>query len=330
MALDYNHDCNWNLAVCPIVHKSIQSQNLRKNTMRTQTIALFMCSMIPLPLAITPLPAQSASQKTITVEQVNGTWKKNNGVFRIWAVGKQKLRIEFQGTYEFQSQAGPMANTGYGKGTADIIGNRIVFKPDDAEAACKINMIFSNKKLTVQQDSDCGFGMNVSSAGTYTRTNSQKPEFSNLASETRRSEDSGLKALGKENQPSASEDTRKQECNSIIEIHNTVVAQSTNIFKQKPRSTSAYKEQMQQVAEIHKKGVSEMASVQTKDEKLKAYRNRFASLYRDSAAIINQIIPMIGQKNRQQQIAKKLAELSNSTRIEKDLVNDLNNYCSQP
>jgi hypothetical protein len=108
------------------------------------------------------------------------TWQKKNGVLRIWTVGKQKLRIEFQGTYEYQSQAGPMANTGYAKGTADIKGNTAIFKPENSEAECKIAIVFSNKKLIVKQESNCGFGQNVSSSGTYSRINSQKPEFSDL------------------------------------------------------------------------------------------------------------------------------------------------------
>jgi hypothetical protein len=297
--------------------------------MKIQTIALLMCTMIPLRLAIAPLPAQSAPQKTIPIEQVNGTWQKKHGVFRIWAVGKQKLRVEFQGTYEFQSQAGPMANTGYGNGTADIIGNRIVFKPDDAEAACKINMVFSNKKLAVKQESNCGFGMNVSSSGTYDRTSNQKPEFSNLAANTDRSAGLGLKALEQENQSPALEDSRKQECNSIAKIHNNVLAQSNKIFKQQPQSTAAHKKRMQQMSGIYKKAALEMKSVQTKDEKLQTHRNRFASMYQDTAEVIDQIIPMIGKKNHQQRLTKKLAELAVVGRVETDLINDINNYCAQ-
>jgi hypothetical protein len=161
------------LGICPI-------QYLWKNTMRKKIIALLLCPTIPLSLAIAPLQAYGVSQKTITAEQVNGTWQKKNGVFRIWAVGKQKLRIEFQGTYKYQSQAGPTANIGYGKGTAYIKENTAIFKPENSEAECKISMVFSNKKLIVKQESNCGFGLNVSSSGTYSRANSQKPEFSDL------------------------------------------------------------------------------------------------------------------------------------------------------
>jgi hypothetical protein len=148
--------------------------------MRKKILALLLCSTVPLSLAIAPRQAYGIAQKTITAEQVNGTWQKKNGVLRIWTVGKQKLRIEFQGTYEYQSQAGPMANTGYAKGTADIKGNTAIFKPENSEAECKIAIVFSNKKLIVKQESNCGFGQNVSSSGTYSRTNSQKPEFSDL------------------------------------------------------------------------------------------------------------------------------------------------------
>jgi L-amino acid N-acyltransferase YncA len=124
-------------------------------------------------------------------------------------------------------------------------------------------------------------------------------------------------------------DNRKQECNSIIKIHNAVVAQSTAIFKQKSQNTSVYKKQMQKVARIYQQAALEMASVPTKDEQLKTHRNRFASMYRDAAKVVNQIIPMISKQNRQQQIAKKLVELSDTTKVETELVNEINSYCSQ-
>jgi hypothetical protein len=124
-------------------------------------------------------------------------------------------------------------------------------------------------------------------------------------------------------------DNRKQECNSITKIHNAVVARSAAISKQKSPSTSVYKKQMQQVAVIYQQAALEMASVPTKDEQLKTHRNRFASMYRDSAKVVNQIIPMIGKRNRQQQIAKKLAELSDIAKVEKELVDEINSYCSQ-
>jgi hypothetical protein len=125
------------------------------------------------------------------------------------------------------------------------------------------------------------------------------------------------------------EDNMKQECNSIVKIHNAVVAQSAALFKKKSQNTSIYKKQLQQMAKIYQQAASEMTSVQTKDETLKSYQNRFVSMYQDAATIVNQTIPMIGKRNRQQQISKKLVELSATAEVEKELVDEINSYCSQ-
>jgi len=70
-----------------------------------------------------------------------------------------------------------MANTGEGSGIARIEGNEATFKPEDAEDECEIKMKFIKGKLEVKQEGICGFGHNVSAAGTYRRVSSRKPKF---------------------------------------------------------------------------------------------------------------------------------------------------------
>ena len=69
------------------------------------------------------------SDKIVTAAQVNGTWKTKGGEFRIWALGKQRLQVEFSGVYEYKTQHGPMANEGEGSGVATIEGDTAIFKP---------------------------------------------------------------------------------------------------------------------------------------------------------------------------------------------------------
>ena len=121
--------------------------------------------------------AAAAVQKIVTAAQVNGTWDSRYGRFKIWALGNQKLKVEFDGTYEFESGAGPMANTGEGSGIAFIEGDTAIFKPEGAEDECKITMKFKRGKLIVTQESNCGFGHNVTADGTYKKTSSRKPKF---------------------------------------------------------------------------------------------------------------------------------------------------------
>jgi hypothetical protein len=117
------------------------------------------------------------AQSDVTAAQVNGTWEMKGGEFKIWALGQQKLQVEFSGSYEYKSPAGPMANTGEGSGIARIEGDTAIFKPDGAEDECKITLKFSHGKLTVTQIGVCGFGNNVTAEGTYKRVSAKKPKF---------------------------------------------------------------------------------------------------------------------------------------------------------
>lgn len=121
--------------------------------------------------------ARAAMQTVVTAAQVNGTWDSKHGAFKVWALGNQKLKVEFDGVYEYTSSAGPMANTGEGRGIAFIEGNTAIFRPDGAEDECKITMKFTRGKLIVTQESNCGFGHNVTADGTYRKTSSRKPKF---------------------------------------------------------------------------------------------------------------------------------------------------------
>lgn len=65
-----------------------------------------------------PVPKQTI----VTAAQVNGTWETKTGTFKILALGNQRLKVEFQGFYEYKTEYGPMANIGEGRGIAFIEG----------------------------------------------------------------------------------------------------------------------------------------------------------------------------------------------------------------
>ena len=117
------------------------------------------------------------NNKSVTAAQVNGTWKTKGGEFKIWALGKQRLQVEFSGVYEYQTPQGPSANEGEGSGIAIIEGDTAVFKPEGAEEECRITLRFTGSKLVVTQTGICGFGHNVSAEGTYKKVSSKKPKF---------------------------------------------------------------------------------------------------------------------------------------------------------
>jgi hypothetical protein len=120
---------------------------------------------------------QADSDEGVTATQVNGTWKTKYGEFKIWALGKQRLQIEFSGVYEYETPQGPTANEGEGSGFATIEGDTAIFKPEGAEEECQITLRFIGGKLVVTQTGICGFGHNVSAAGTYKKVSARKPKF---------------------------------------------------------------------------------------------------------------------------------------------------------
>jgi len=121
--------------------------------------------------------AQADNEKSVTAAQVNGTWKTKYGEFKIWALGKQRLQIDFSGVYEYKTPQGPTANEGVGSGVATIEGDTAIFKPEGAEEECQITLKFARGKLVVTQTGICGFGHNVTAAGTYKKVSARKPKF---------------------------------------------------------------------------------------------------------------------------------------------------------
>jgi len=117
------------------------------------------------------------SDKSVTAAQVNGTWKTKHSEFKIWALGQQRLQIEFSGVYEYKTPQGPSANEGEGSGVATIEGDTAIFKPEGAEEECRMTLKFTGGKLVVTQTGICGFGHNVTAAGTYQKVSAKKPKF---------------------------------------------------------------------------------------------------------------------------------------------------------
>jgi len=127
--------------------------------------------------AVSLVTMQAGSEKSVTAAQVNGTWKTKYGEFKIWALGQQRLQVEFSGVYEYKTAQGPTANTGEGSGIATIKGDTAIFKPEGAEEECRITLKFTGGKLVVMQTGICGFGNNVTAAGTYKKVSGKKPKF---------------------------------------------------------------------------------------------------------------------------------------------------------
>ena len=133
------------------------------------TLLVFVCSGLVAP--------QGA--RIVTAAEANGTYRSGRNEIKILALGQNKLRIQMNLTYEYKSQAGPMANVGEATGEATIDNDTATFHPPDTEN-CTITIKFlRGNKIKVSEDRtiNCGFGLNVSSEGTYTRIKGGKPKF---------------------------------------------------------------------------------------------------------------------------------------------------------
>ncbi|MDX6446798.1 MAG: hypothetical protein QOH71_3872 [Blastocatellia bacterium] len=117
--------------------------------------------------------------RIVTAAEANGTYRYRRNEIKIQALGHNKLRIQMSLTYEYKISSGPMANVGEASGEATIENDVAVFHPPDTQD-CTITIKFlRGNKIKVSEDRtiNCGFGMNVSSEGTYTKIKSGKPKF---------------------------------------------------------------------------------------------------------------------------------------------------------
>ena len=136
-------------------------------TLIALVIAFFVLS--PATLAQNP--------KIVTAAQANGVYSSYDNEIRILALGKNKLKVQFDGVYHTISKS---VNTGNASGEATIEGNVAVLELPDF-GPCKITMVWlrgNRLKVTQEGDSpDCGFGHNVRADGTYRKIRGGKPKF---------------------------------------------------------------------------------------------------------------------------------------------------------
>ena len=107
----------------------------------------------------------------------NGTWEAPGAQLKLWALDEQRLQVEFRGEYEYDSPAGPMVNVGNGAGEAAVAHDTATFRPEEADADCAIAMTLIDSRLDVTETGSCGFGLNVTAAGTYQRIDDDRPAF---------------------------------------------------------------------------------------------------------------------------------------------------------
>jgi hypothetical protein len=139
-----------------------------------------------------PLTTEATAQnrKAVSAAEVNGTFrsyfkgrfKDSYNEIKILALGKGKLKISFELIYPHLTGAGELsANLGTAQGVGEIYGDTGVFTSEESGGACKIIIKFVRPgEIKVEQsveESDCGFGHNVTANGTYKKVSAAKPKF---------------------------------------------------------------------------------------------------------------------------------------------------------
>jgi hypothetical protein len=131
-------------------------------------------------LSISIIGGAAFSQgRIVTAAQANGTYRSGSNEIKILALGHNKLRIQMDLSWEYKTPDGPMANVGEAHGEATIENDVATFRPAETED-CTITIKFlPGNKIRVSEDHmlNCGFGFNVSSAGTYRKIRAGKPKF---------------------------------------------------------------------------------------------------------------------------------------------------------
>jgi hypothetical protein len=136
-------------------------------------IALGLSTIAQEPVEVT---RPQTPRRVVTAGQIDGLYRFGRNEFRILALGRNKLKIQFNG--EWMTRGG-YPNIGEAIGEAEIKGNVAIFIPGDTNG-CKITLTFVTNRMEVTQeglDADCGFGHNVIATGTYRRIKGGKPRF---------------------------------------------------------------------------------------------------------------------------------------------------------
>lgn len=127
--------------------------------------------------------ANAQTRKSVGGAEATGTFREaaSGSEFKILALGKGKLRAAFSGVYPYKTASGEAtANMGEAAGEALISGDTATFKLTDF-GQCTITLKFlARGRLKVTQqgtDAECGFGNNVSAAGTYKKISAKRPTF---------------------------------------------------------------------------------------------------------------------------------------------------------
>lgn len=118
-------------------------------------------------------------------------------------------------------------------------------------------------------------------------------------------------------------ESKVSQCNKIIKVANQAVSEAKSITNGGQASDP---KAMLKAAAAMEKASKEMGDIKVNDEKLQDYQSRFVNMYRDTSKATRDFVAAFQKKDRSAAEAA-LTNLQKATIPEKQLVDDINNYC---
>ncbi len=119
-------------------------------------------------------------------------------------------------------------------------------------------------------------------------------------------------------------ESKISQCNKIIKVANEAVSQAKTVTNGGQASDP---KAMLQAADAMEKASKEMEAINVKDAKLKDYQTGFIKMYRDTSKATRDFVGAFEKKNHPA-AETALTNLQQATGPEKQLVADINTYCS--
>ncbi|HEY9650724.1 MAG TPA: hypothetical protein V6C95_08680 [Coleofasciculaceae cyanobacterium] len=119
-------------------------------------------------------------------------------------------------------------------------------------------------------------------------------------------------------------ESKVSQCNKIIQVANQAVSEAKAVTQGGQVSDP---QAMLKAAESMEKASQEMEAIQVKDAKLQDYQAGFITMYRDTSKATRDFVTAFQKKDRSTAEAA-LTKLQQATTPEKQLVQDINTYCS--
>lgn len=153
--------------------------------MTRQLVTSLLCLTLFFAGAAAQGQAASSSPSAQRRQQINpysltGTYRSGRSEWRVLALGGNRLRVEFSGTWEssFRLESGErVVHEGEASGVVTLEGDTATLQNTEC---CRITLRFVGRRLIVNQtgsDIDWGFGMYVSADGTYIKRSNIPPRF---------------------------------------------------------------------------------------------------------------------------------------------------------